>query len=75
MITGKWFSKEVSKIVLEGNFLNYNIPRLYKVVDVVVSNINVFDLSMVLCILCKCSHSTVVPFDQARACILDIHLI
>lgn len=64
--TGKRFDEEVSKVVSTGNIYKGDLLVFNKVMDVIVTNIDVLDSGVAFCIFGECDSTIVVCMDGSR---------
>ena len=63
IIVRKEFSEKVRSVIGRWDLFDYDGTSFDQLADIMVANINVFDLPMVLCVLCQSNCPLVIPLN------------
>jgi len=75
IVTGKQFGREVGKIISRWDLVKNNSPRLDELANVVVADVDMFDLPMILRILHKHNRPSTITLNHLRNSVLNPNFI
>src|SRR6266511_1720316 len=75
VVPSEWLREKVGDIRSRGNLFVYNRLRLDELLNIMMTNVDMFHLTVILGILCKCNRPPTIPLNYPRHLMLNHNFV